>query len=73
MNTCGVCNGVFGDGAYCISCGVSQAESESLRALNNPVREPMVELRAWFDENRKTIVRGLAFLGVLVGLAAGQL
>jgi hypothetical protein len=33
----------------------------------------MVELRAWFDENRKTIVRGLAFLGVLVGLAAGQL
>ena len=73
MNTCGVCNGIFGDGSFCISCGVSLSESESLRALNNPVRQPMVELRAKLAENRKTIVRGLAFLGILLGLAGAQL
>ena len=71
--TCGVCNGVFGDGAFCISCGVSQAESESLRAVNNPVRQPLVDLRAKLAENRKTIVRGLTIIGILLGLAGAQL
>ena len=71
--TCGVCNGVFGDGTFCISCGVSQAESESLRAVNNPVRQPLVDLRAKLAENRKTIVRGLTIIGILLGLAGAQL
>jgi hypothetical protein len=73
MNTCGVCNGVFGDGSFCISCGVSQAESEALRALNNPVRQPMVDLRAKLAENRTTVIRSLTFLGILLGLAAVQI
>lgn len=73
MSNCGVCNGIFGDGSFCISCGVSQSDSEALRALNNPVRQPMVDLRAKLAENRRTVVRGLTFLGVLLGLAAGQL
>jgi len=73
MNTCGVCNGVFGDGSFCISCGVSQGESDALRALNNPVRQPMVDLRAKLAENRTTVVRGLTFLGILLGLAGAQL
>jgi hypothetical protein len=73
MNTCGVCNGVFGDGSFCISCGVSHAESESLRAVNNPVRQPMVDLRNKLAENRTTVIRGLTVLGVLLGLAGAQL
>lgn len=73
MNNCGVCNGVFGDGSFCISCGVSHAESESMRALNNPVRQPMVNLKERLAENRTTIMRGLAAIGVLLGLAGIQL
>ncbi len=73
MNTCGVCSGVFGDGSFCISCGVSLAESDSLRAVNNPVRQPLVDLRTKLAENRTTVVRGLTFLGILLGLAGAQL
>jgi hypothetical protein len=70
---CGVCGDNFGDGTFCISCGVSAEDSSSLEQINNPKPVPFASIRSWFSNNQAVIKRSSIAIGTLVVISLAQL
>lgn len=70
---CGACGGDFGEGSFCILCGVSADESKNLSGINNPKPVPFASVRSWFASNRETLKKAAVVLGGAAVLAGAQL
>lgn len=49
---CGACGSEFGPGDFCVSCGVTYDEAQSVAELNNPKPVRLAALRNWYQGNK---------------------